>query len=148
MKYNAHDIARILEASDAIDALREPTAEEVYAKAKDVISLLEQILPENIGWHYEERITVTRTCHLYKTLYKADYKNGHTYGFTFCLENGRKWDGTYKEELDAQPDFEYCRSDKNNWIALLQNKDSVIEQAIALRQKYNANKVARIQCIK
>ena len=148
MKYNANDIARILEASDVIDSLREPTAEEVYNKAKEVILLLEQILPENIGWTFEERITVANNCYLYKTLYKTDYKNGHKYGFTFSLQTGRKWDGTYREELDAKPSFEYCWSDKNNWLKLLQNRDSVIEQAIAIRQKHNANKVARIQCVK
>lgn len=148
MKYNAKDIARILEASDVIDALHEPTAEEVYAKAKSVIELLQKILPGSIGWHFEERISVTKGCNLYKTLFKTDYNNGHVYGFTFSLQTNKKWDGTYREELEANPDFEYCWTDKNNWIALLQNKDSVIEQAVAIRQKYNADKVARIQCVK
>lgn len=148
MKYNANDIARILEASDVIDALREPTAKEIYEKAKDIIELLEQILPGNIGSGFEKRITVTHTCYLYKTLYKCDYVNGHIFGFTFSLQNDTKWDGTRREKLDEKPEFEHCGGNKSNWIALLRNKDSVIEQAIAIRQKHNANKVARIQCVK
>ena len=148
MKYTANDIARILEASNVIDSLHEPSTEEIYNKAKDVICLLEQILPADIGWSYNNRITVAHNCYLYKTLYKTDYKNGHKYGFTFSLQTNLKWDGTRIDELDAKPNFDCCWSDKINWLRLLQNKDSVIEQAIAIRQRHNAAKVARIQCIK
>lgn len=145
MKYSAQAIANILNASSVIDTLNEPAPEVVYEKTKSVINLLEQILPpSNIECQYKH-IHITSKCDLFISLYKTDYENGHKFGFVFD-HNNLKWDGTRVGDINEPQDFKYNMY-LSNWYAILQNKDSIIEQAIEIRQKINAAKVARINSV-
>lgn len=152
MKYTANDIARILAASETIDSIPEPSIEDVYGKTKELIGLLSEILPTDVPACQYKNIEITSSLTMSIRLYGGNQEDGHTFGFVFCspahscLSRSSKiaWDGSEHEHTD-------CSSRENmlpKWYALLKNKESVIEQAIAIRQRVNAEKVARVQCLK
>ena len=151
MKYTATDIARMLTAFEVIDSLKEPEYETVYIKAKSIIDLLDTILSSDECCDKPLKFKTGGTLSkiiLYVRFRNEEDKEGYWKSF-FRYENVYKlnWDGI-EIPFDERPTFNSKPKFLNRWYDIIKEKDSLIEQAIAIRQEINAEKISRINAVK
>jgi len=143
-KYTANEIATILEATDNIFSISEPNKKELFDKINSFMELLMTILPDGMGAYKE---IYCGNSVLKKTLIEYNsYKGRAEAEFNFSWFQSPYYTTDTKEKCISN-ELEDKRIPKL-WYDILEHKDEIIAQAIAIRQQIAGNKAHRIYVAK
>lgn len=158
-KYTANEIANIIEATDELMQLAEPSIKDVYIAVLAIINILEAILPDALGAyqdihfgqtvlrkHYQEYNAYSKYAYSVKEC-EARYEFGRFCNCYFPWFQTAPMATTDKREdvisktltSDKVPDF---------WYDILEHRDEGIADAIRIKQSLCAEKVRKINLVK
>lgn len=149
-KYTANEIANIIEATNELMQLNEPSIKDVYLAVLAIINILEAILPDDLGAYQKIHfgpVVIEKFYEEYNTYSIKECEKRYEFG-RFCnyyypwfqtalMHTTDKRDDVIRKTLAKKevPDF---------WYDILEHRDEGIADAIRIKQSLCAEKVRKI----